>query len=95
MSAVSQSSRRTPATRRVRRREQARRHRQREREHVMVPCMSADGIGEDEIEFLIAQDWLDPRDADDRRKVGTAIGAALKDAARAHKLQKKLPRNFP
>ena len=46
----------------------------------MVPAMP--GIGADEIEFLIATEWLDERDAGDRRKVGEAIGRMLKASAR-------------
>jgi hypothetical protein len=34
------------------------------------------------IEFLIRTHWLDPERADDRREIGAAIAAMLKDAAK-------------
>jgi hypothetical protein len=45
----------------------------------MVPSMP--GIGADEISFLIETRWLREIDAHDRKLVGQAIAAMLKDAA--------------
>jgi hypothetical protein len=38
--------------------------------------------GAGELDFLIATRWLDERDAGNRRKVGLAIAAMLRDSAR-------------
>lgn len=62
------------------RRDRWRVYRARQRAGLLVPAMP--GIGADEIEFLIATQWLDERDAGDRRKVGEAIGRMLKASAR-------------
>jgi hypothetical protein len=46
----------------------------------MVPAMPPIGI--DEIEFLVRTRWLDEEDAHDRRAVGLAIAALLRETAR-------------
>jgi hypothetical protein len=58
----------------------SRRYRRRVRDHQMVPAMPPIGI--DEIEFLVRTRWLDEEDAHDRRAVGLAIAALLRETAR-------------